>query len=274
MKRTEIPEIIDGTHPDYGLGVAYAFQALIVLSAIVISVETVPGLPPGLTRVLRGIEFFVLVVFALEYLTRVVCARNPLRYIFSFWGAVDLLAWLPILLFLEPQWAAVRFLRALRLVRLLKLMHTNRALLRLQATISRIRGELMVFVFLAAIMIYIAGVGIYIFEHDAQPDKFTSIPVSLWWAVVSFTTVGYGDIYPITAQGRAFTSGILFIGLGVIAVPTALITSSLINSDMVKKIEEDVEEDIREEIESAEVNIRKSLRTKATPRRRRRKPRT
>lgn len=249
MKRTEIPQIIDGTHPGHGRGVAFAFQALIVMSAIAISVETVPNLPSRIQHALSTFEVFVLVMFSVEYITRVVCAERPLRYIFSFWGVVDLLACLPLLLFLDPKWATVRVLRMLRLLRLLKLMHTNTALLRLEATISGIRGELTVFVFLAAIMIYIAGVGIYIFENEAQPDKFSSIPVSLWWAVVSFTTVGYGDIYPITAQGRMFTSAILFIGLGVIAVPTALITSSLINSDVVDKIEEDLEEEIREDIE-------------------------
>ncbi len=240
MQRTDLPLILDGVHPDYSRTIALTHQGLIVVSALAISLETVPDLPPLVHALLAGFEVFVLVVFTAEYLTRLVCAERPLRYALSFWGIVDLLACLPLLTFLSPEVAAVRTLRLLRLLRLLKLLHSNHALLRLQAAVHAIRRELTVFVFLAAITLYIAAVGIYIFEHEAQPDAFSSIPVSLWWAIVSFTTVGYGDIYPITPEGRVFTAVILFIGLGIIAVPTALITSALINTDLRDEIERDM----------------------------------
>lgn len=242
MRRTDLSLIIDGQHPDHGRGVALAHQGLILASAIAISVETVPGLPGWAFSALLQFEFAVLCVFCGEYLLRLACAERPWRYALSLWGVVDLLAWLPLLAFVAPELAAMRALRLFRLVRLLKLLHTNRALLRLQAALRRVRGELIIFAFLACIILYIAAVGIYIFEHEAQPNAFASIPVSLWWAIVSFTTVGYGDIYPITPEGRIFTAVVLFIGLGVIAVPTALITSALINTDLRDEIERDLEE--------------------------------
>jgi len=142
----------------------------------------------------------------------------------------------------------VRVLRLLRLVRLLKLLHTNRAMKRLQLALRSIRGELAVFAVLACIVLYIAGVGIYIFEHEAQPEAFSSLPISLWWAIVSFTTVGYGDIYPITAAGRIFTAALLFVGLGVIAVPTALISSALIRTDLDRRLDDALQDDIEREV--------------------------
>ncbi|QDY68418.1 ion transporter [Qingshengfaniella alkalisoli] len=231
MRKEEIPQILDGTHPDHGRGVAVAHQTLIMTSALAISLETVPDLSGRAQIILSVFETIVLFLFLAEYLLRLYCARHPLRYALSFWGIVDLLACLPAIAMMHPEWAVLRTIRLLRLIRMFKLLHTNRALDRMQTALRHSWGELGVFAFLCVLMIYIAGVGIYIFEHDAQPEEFSSIPVSLWWAVVSFTTVGYGDIYPITAGGRIFTTCILFIGLGVIAVPTAIITSALIDTD-------------------------------------------
>ncbi len=248
--RTEIPQIIDGTHPTAGRTVAVLHQTLIVISALTISIETIPDLPP---RVLTGLIWFelaVLLTFLAEYITRIYCARRPLHYVFSFWGIVDLLACVPIIAFLNPTYEAFSIIRLLRLVRLLKLMHTNRALNRLEMALQQSRGELAVFAFLASIMLYVAAVGIYIFEHEAQPDKFSSIPMCLWWAVVSFTTVGYGDLYPITPGGRFFTGALLFIGLGVISVPSAIITTALVRTDVSETIVREVEEDMRGEIEA------------------------
>ncbi|WP_424989917.1 ion transporter [Fluviibacterium sp. S390] len=264
MRREEYIEILDGVHPDHSRAIALAHQGLIVASGLSISLETVPSLPSWAHALLFWFEIFVLFVFLVEYIARVYCAPNRLKYIFSFWGIVDFLACLPALLIVQQQWAAIRSLRLLRLARLLKLLHANRALRRLEVALAHSRGELMVFAFLAAIILYIAAVGIYIFEHDAQPEAFSSIPISLWWAVVSFTTVGYGDIYPITTEGRLFTTAILFVGLGVIAVPTAIITTALINTELEGTIEKKVEAEVEREVETElheeiEREIRKDL---------------
>jgi voltage-gated potassium channel len=139
-----------------------------------------------------------------------------------------LAAVLPGLLLLAPDWAAIRTLRLLRLIRLLKLFHADAAMARLARALTRIRCELAVFGFLSLVILYLAAVGIYHFERAAQPDTFTSIPASLWWAVATLTTVGYGDVYPVTTGGRIFTTVMLMVGLGVVAVLAGLVTAALL----------------------------------------------
>ena len=228
MTRSEINALLDGTHPRLGGLVAYAIHGLIVLSAVAIALETEPAIPLPLRRGLYVFEFVVLVLFTLEYGLRIWAAERRWRYVVSFWGVIDLLSILPAIALLTPQWTVVR---ALRLVRLLKLFRSSRALDRLVTALRAVRGEMLVFGVLSALMLYVSAVGIYLFEHRAQPEVFSSILTSLWWAVASFTTVGYGDMVPITPGGRLFTAFVLFIGLGIIAVPAAIVTTALLESD-------------------------------------------
>lgn len=227
MRKAEIIDILEGTHPRVGRGVALAIYALIVVSAVVIAIETMPDLPGGLRAALQLAEIVILGVFAVEYILRLICYPQPLRYAFSFWGLVDFIAIVPAIVFLIPDLATVRSLRLLRLLRILKLFKANRALDRIGAAIYSVRAEFGIFLFIAITALYLAAVGIYHFEHVAQPEGFSSIPQSLWWAVATLTTVGYGDVYPITAGGRIFTGAVLLIGIGVIAVPAGLITAAL-----------------------------------------------
>jgi voltage-gated potassium channel len=122
---------------------------------------------------------------------------------------------------------AIRALRFIRLIRLLKLARYGKALERYRAAFKDIKVDLLIFTFITVILLYIAAVGIYHFEHAAQPEVFKSIFDALWWAVATLTTVGYGDIYPITLGGKLFTFIILVLGLGVVAVPTGLIAAAL-----------------------------------------------
>jgi len=231
LKRAEIIQVLDGTHPVRSDMVAWVMNGLIILSAIAIALETEPGLPSGVHLWLYRFEVLLLGVFALEYVVRVWASPRPLHYIFSFWGIIDLLSFLPAAALLTPEWQVVRALRLIRLVRLLKLFRSLHALDRLVAAFKQVREELMLFVIIAALMLYVSAVGIYIFEHEAQPEAFSSIPMSLWWAAATFTTVGYGDMYPITPGGRLFTSAILFIGLGIVAVPAAIVTTALLEAE-------------------------------------------
>ncbi|AML50107.1 ion transporter [Falsihalocynthiibacter arcticus] len=231
MTRATIIHILDGTDPAFGTSVAWFLNVVIGVSAATIALETMPGLSPALYQVLGIVEWFVLVVFTLEYLTRLICSPNPLRYAISFWGIIDLLSCLPILSVVKPEWAVLRSFRLLRALRLLKLFRSSRALDRLAHALDEVRDELLLFVVLAVIMLYVSAVGIYVFENEAQPDVFSSIPHSFWWAIASFTTVGYGDMVPITLGGRVFTSFILFIGLGVVAVPAAIVTTALLEAE-------------------------------------------
>ena len=111
--------------------------------------------------------------------------------------------------------------------RILKLVRYNAALTRIDLAFNLAKAELALFLSASTVVIFLAGVGIYHFENPAQPESFASIPDSLWWAVVTLTTVGYGDMYPITAGGRFFTTIILFVGLGLVAVPAGIISSAL-----------------------------------------------
>ncbi len=235
MTRRDVIEILDGHHGQIGRTVALFLHGLILLSSIAIALETIETLPQSLRGALFWFEVFILAVFVTEYVLRLTCSANPLRYAISFWGIIDLLACLPALALLQTQWQVVRTIRLIRLVRLLKLFRTTTAFDRLTRAFVEVRGELIIFVILASLVLYVSSVGIYLFEHEAQPEAFSSIPISLWWAVASFTTVGYGDLVPITTGGRIFTTFVLFIGLGVVAVPAAIVTAALLETQPAPK---------------------------------------
>jgi len=230
MARERLIAILDGEDPAWGRGPAFVVQGLIVLSATVLTIETLPTLNPGTRTILLWAEAILLGIFVVEYLARLFSAPRPLEYALSFWGIVDFLACIPAALFLFPDLQAIRAFRLLRLVRLLKLLRASHALDRMSRALTSIREELIVFSFVAVAVLFLTGVGIYHFERTAQPEAFGSIPHSLWWAVASLSTVGYGDVYPITTGGRIFTGFVLLIGLGVVAVPAGLITAALMES--------------------------------------------
>lgn len=214
-------------HTAAGRRFAWFIQGLIVLSMVTFTIETMPDLPPDVYRYFFAAEVLIVAIFTAEYLLRLASAPNKPRFVFSFFGLVDLAAILPFYLATGLDLRSVRILRLLRLVRIVKLFRYNRAAKRLVKAFMQVRDELVLFIFMIVILVYLASVGIYYFEHDAQPDKFKSVPHSMWWAVATLTTVGYGDIYPVTGGGRFFTFVVLILGLGVIAVPTGLVASAL-----------------------------------------------
>jgi len=211
------------------LGQRYAVfvQFLILLSMISLAVETMPDLPLWGRNVLAYGELLIVIIFSAEYLLRIALAKRRLAFIFSFYGIVDLVAILPFYLATAVDLRSVRILRLMRLLRIVKLFRYNRAAKRLGHAFMAVKDELSLFFIMVIILLYLAAVGIYYFENTAQPDKFQSIIHSLWWAVATLTTVGYGDVYPVTAGGKFFTFVILTIGLGIVAVPTGLVASAL-----------------------------------------------
>lgn len=202
-------------------------QILIVLSLFDFALETLPDLNGRVRLALQVLEVFSVSVFTIEYIVRLALSRPRRAYLFSFYGAIDLLSILPSLLFLGWDLRSMRALRLLRAFRILKLARYGPAIRRLRRAFELVREELVVFGAVALVVLYLAAVGIYHFENRAQPEVFCSIFHSLWWATTTLTTVGYGDAYPITAGGRIFTFFVLVIGLGIIAVPTGLIASAL-----------------------------------------------
>jgi voltage-gated potassium channel len=198
-------------------------QWLIVVSLVASAVDTLPSLSDQAHAAFRTFERATLVAFTVEYLARLVTAPRPLRFARSFFGLVDLAAVVPFWLGTGLDLRAVRAFRLLRLVRLLKLLRYSRALMRYRLAFGAIKAELTLYLLASFLVVYVASVGIYQFEHAAQPEAFASVFDSMWWAVATLTTVGYGDVYPVTAGGRAFTVLILVVGLGVVVVPTALV---------------------------------------------------
>jgi voltage-gated potassium channel len=212
----------------------FSIQLLIILSVVTFSIETIPDLKPRTRSVLKSFELFCVIIFSIEYVLRVYVADRKLKFIFSFFGIIDLLAILPFYVAFGVDLRSVRTLRFVRLFRLLKLVRYNRAIKHFARAISIAKEEILLFFFITLILIYLSGVGIYYFEHEAQPEQFSSIFDSLWWAIITLTTVGYGDVYPITIGGRLFTFFILMIGLGVVAIPTGILSSALTRSIDVK----------------------------------------
>jgi len=209
---------------------AIFIQCLILLSIITFSIETIPNLEPEVKSILYGIEVFCVVIFTIEYVLRIYVADSKPKFIFSFFGIIDFLAILPFYLTFGVDLRSLRALRFLRLFRILKLVRYNRAMNHFTSAIKSAKEEILLFLFITLILIYFSSVGIYYFENEAQPEHFSSIFDSLWWAIVTLTTVGYGDVYPITVGGKVFTFFILLIGLGIVAIPTGIISSALTKS--------------------------------------------
>ena len=207
--------------------VEFFVQFLILLSIVAFSLETVPSLSKQYHNWFLAIEMFTIGVFTIEYLVRLHLSKKRLSYIFSFFGIIDLVSVLPFYIGLGIDLRSLRALRFFRLFRLFKLTRYSRTIRRFQKAFLISKEEILLFFFAACIMLYLAGVGIYFFEHKEQPDKFGSVFDGLWWAVATLTTVGYGDCYPVTVGGKIFTFVILLIGLGIISVPTGMVASAL-----------------------------------------------
>lgn len=204
-----------------------SIQFLIVYSLVTFSISTIPDLSQGILDFLHYSQIITVSIFSIEYLLRIIVADRKSRYIFSFYGLIDLLAILPFYLTFAVDLRAIRIVRLLRLFRVLKIVRYVKAIKKFKFAFIDIKEELVLFFTASSIMIYISAVGIYYFENAAQPEAFKSIFHSLWWGVATLTTVGYGDIYPITLGGKIFTFFILMIGLSVVAVPAGLLSLAL-----------------------------------------------
>ncbi|MCA9234397.1 MAG: ion transporter [Planctomycetales bacterium] len=225
--RDKLKAIVEQSGTPAGFAFAMSVQALIVLSLVTFSIETLPNLSPATRRILWWVEAATVGLFTLEFLLRLWVADRPSQYAFSFFGMVDLAAILPFYLASGFDLRAIRSFRLLRLFRLIKLARYSKAVRRFHRALILAREELVLFFCVASILLYLSAVGIYFFENEAQPKAFASVFHSLWWAVCTLTTVGYGDVYPITVGGRIFTFAVLAVGLGVVAVPAGIVASAL-----------------------------------------------
>ena len=224
MKSIRVKKFLDTSRTFDGI-----IQILILTSIIQLTLETLPSLGQKYHTTWQILEVFFVIVFSLEYILRLYFETERLKFIFSFYGLIDLLAILPsILSFGLVDLRILRIIRFLRIIRILKLARYSKALNRLKDAFHQVKEELIVFFCLSIVILYISAAGIYFFEHQAQPQVFQSIPHSLWWAVATLTTVGYGDIYPITIGGKIFTFIVLMIGVSIISIPSALLAGAFL----------------------------------------------
>lgn len=227
ITRKVLYDIVEDNTTRNGKYFDFFIQGLILLSLVSFSLETIPDISENLISFLYYLEVFTVSLFSLEYLIRIWVSKKPVSYVFSFFGIIDLLAILPFFLvgFLD-----LRFLRAFRILRIfraLKIVRYNKAMKRFGLAFMLVKEEIVLFFVCTVILIFITSAGIYYFENEAQPETFISIFHSAWWSIVTLTTVGYGDIYPITLGGRIFTFFVLMIGVGLVTVPAGLVASAL-----------------------------------------------
>jgi voltage-gated potassium channel len=225
--KEKIREIIEDNTTKNGKIFDYLIQFLILTSLIAFTVETLPNNSKETIKYLDTFEVVCVSIFTLEYVLRIFVNRKPLKYIFSFYGFIDILAIFPFYLRTAYDFRALRIFRIFRIFRALKLVRYNKAMRRFNIALEIIKEELVLFLILTVIFIFLASAGIFYFENDAQPELFSSVPDSGWWAIVTLTTVGYGDVYPITVGGRIFTFFILLIGVGIVTIPAGLVGSAL-----------------------------------------------
>lgn len=231
---------------------------LILFSVFAIIVESFDQVEAQYHSTLLYFELFTVAIFTLEYLMRIWTADlryptlNPLsarlKFILSPMGIIDLLAilpfYLPLLIKIDMRF--IRLLRVLRLLRILKLQRHSKALSIVGQVIYEKRSELLVTVFVTLILLLLSATVMYDLENEANPDKFPDIITTLWWSVATLTTVGYGDVYPETGWGK-FVGGIIaLIGVGLVALPTGIISASFIEAlerDKQSRKEEEQEEE-------------------------------
>lgn len=227
--RERLHVIIFKTDTPAGRYFDVALIIMILLSVGVVMLDSVDGINARHGTLLLTLEWGFTALFTLEYLARIYVTREPRRYIFSFYGLVDLLAILPTylsLLFANANYLLViRLLRVLRLFRVLRLSrHISQANLLMHA-LRQSRQKITVFLFFVMVLVTIFGSLMYVIEGPA--NGFTSIPKSIYWAIVTLTTVGYGDIAPSTGLGQAVAALVMITGYSVLAVPTGIFTAEL-----------------------------------------------
>jgi len=227
MLKNKISNVVDNPDTKIGKWFDIIIQIIIFLSLLAYATETLPNLTAKEKLALNIFEAFCISIFSIEYILRIYIAHKKLKYIFSFYGLIDLFSILPFYLGSIVDLRGLRIFRVFRVFRLFKLVRYNQAIERFRIASNIVKEEIILFFVLTLIFVFLSSTGIYYFEHDAQPNVFPSIFHSFWWSIVTLTTVGYGDSYPITLGGKIFTGFVLIIGVGVVTIPAGLVATAL-----------------------------------------------
>lgn len=227
----------------------YFIIILIVLNIIAIALDTVAGLAPKFLSLLKVFEIVSIGIFTVEYLMRIYVSdlthpaksklQSVLKFIVSPFGIIDLLAILPFYIpfIIKVDLRFLRIMRLIRFFRVLKISRYNDTLKLIKDVLKEKKAELGMTFFIAFLILLISGFIMYSVESPVQPEKFPNVFASLWWAVATLTTVGYGDIYPVTAIGKIISGIVAVMGIGLIALPTGIISAGFIDKMNKAKIE-------------------------------------
>nr|WP_256415900.1 potassium channel family protein [Ruegeria sp. HKCCD8929] len=247
---------------------------LIAANVMAVLFETLDGLYRPYAHLFALFEVFSVAVFSVEYAVRVWISSERaeysgaiwprLRYMLSPMALIDLFAILPFYLSFLVAFD-LRFLRVLRLLRVLKLTRYSSAMTMLLDVIREEASTFFAAFFLLLVLLILAASGAYIVEHDAQPDKFASIPHAMWWAIITLTSVGYGDVSPITPAGQFFGSVVSVIGVGVAALPAGILASGL--ADQVRRKREEMRRMLLEALKDGVIDAEEELELEAYRRR-------
>ncbi|RYJ51964.1 ion transporter [Flavobacterium petrolei] len=228
--------VIYGTNTASGRLFDLVLLGVILLSVIIVMLETVKGFDIKYHHELIVLEWVITVFFTLEYILRIISIQKPWKYIFSFYGIIDLIATIPMyfsLFFVGTSvLTVVRALRLLRLFKILKHPQFSSQSTHLKEALIASKGKILIFIYFMLISSIIIGSVMYVVE--GKEGGFTSIPISIYWTIVTLTTVGYGDISPITPLGQAIASVVMIMGYGIIAVPTGIVSAEFANSNRKK----------------------------------------
>lgn len=212
--------------------------ALIVLNIAALILESYQALNERYHTVFYAFEVFSVAVFTIEYLMRIWVSnktsnvkKGRLNFAFSPLGMIDLMAILPFYLpfIFTVDLRIVRILRLFRLLRILKLSRYSTSLKTIKSIFKETRAELSITVFITIVLMILSSTLMYYTEHDVQPEQFASIGDAFWWSIATLTTVGYGDVYPVTGLGKLLSGIIALVGIGFVALPTGIISSAFIN---------------------------------------------
>lgn len=203
--------------------------AFVLLSLVTVVLDSVAEIHAQYGSWLTGLEIFFTAIFTVEYLLRLACVRQPLRYALSFYGIVDLLAVLPTYLaFFVPELYALVDVRVLRLLRVFRILKLNAYVAEYASLAQALRASSRkISVFISAVLMIVMVMGTVMYVVEGPANGFTSIPTSVYWAISTMTTVGFGDITPKTDLGRAIASLMMLLGWGVLAVPTGIVTAEM-----------------------------------------------
>lgn len=231
LTKQKLYEIIFEADTPTGKHFDVSLLIVILISVLLVMLESVPAINSKYHDVLKILEWIITIIFSIEYVLRVIIVNRPFKYIFSFYGIIDLLSVLPTYLGLilvgYHSLIVIRILRLLRVFRILKLTRYTRAGRSLAVAIWASREKISVFLFFVVILVIIVGTIMYLVEGPSH--GFSSIPHGIYWAIVTLTTVGYGDISPETPIGQFIASIVMIMGYAIIAVPTGIVTAEIIN---------------------------------------------